>query len=116
MLPANHPNTLFYGDNLEVLREHIPSESVDLIYLDPPFDCQRGYNILFKDEHGKEADAQIRAFEDTWHWNPVAEWTYQDLVTQAPERVGRMIAALREFIGPSQMLAYLVMMAARLVE
>lgn len=109
-------NTLFYGDNLEILREYIPDESVDLIYLDPPFNSQRTYNVLFKYESGEDSEAQIAAFDDTWHWNVTAEETFFELVTQAPDRVSKMIAALREFIGPSQMLAYLVMMAARLVE
>jgi len=109
-------NTLFYGDNLEILREYIPGESVDLIYLDPPFNSQRTYNVLFKYESGAESEAQITAFDDTWHWNASAEETYHSLVTAAPDRVSQMIAALRQFIGPSQMLAYLVMMAARLVE
>lgn len=109
-------NTLFYGDNLFILREYIPDESIDLIYLDPPFNSQRTYNVLFKYESGAESEAQIAAFDDTWHWNAAAEETYHDLVTAAPDRVSQMIAALRQFIGPSQMLAYLVMMAARLVE
>jgi site-specific DNA-methyltransferase (adenine-specific) len=77
-------NTLFYGDNLPILREHIPSESVDLIYLDPPFNSSRNYNVLFKDEHGTDSEAQIEAFEDTWHWNHVAEETYSNLITDAP--------------------------------
>ena len=109
-------NTLFYGDNLIILRDYIPDESVDLIYLDPPFNSKRTYNVLFKYESGEESEAQIAAFDDTWHWNLAAEETYHELVTEAPDRVSKMIAALREFIGPSQMLAYLVMMAARLVE
>lgn len=113
--PINN-NTLFYGDNLDILREYIPDESVDLIYLDPPFNSQRTYNVLFKYESGKDSEAQIAAFDDTWHWNASAEETYHYLVTAAPDRVSQMIAALRQFIGPSQMLAYLVMMAARLVE
>ncbi len=66
-------NTLFYGDNLNILREYIPDESVDLIYLDPPFNSNRNYNVLFKDESGSESEAQITAFEDTWHWNVAAE-------------------------------------------
>ncbi|MBM4423378.1 MAG: site-specific DNA-methyltransferase, partial [Chloroflexi bacterium] len=66
-------NTLFYGDNLDILREYIETESVDLIYLDPPFNSNRSYNVLFKDESGREADAQITAFEDTWHWNAKTE-------------------------------------------
>ncbi|MFZ1771247.1 MAG: hypothetical protein WAU00_18710, partial [Caldilinea sp.] len=75
------PNTLFYGDNLPVLREHIAAASVDLVYLDPPFNSSRSYNVLFKDESGHEADAQITAFEDTWHWNHKAEETYFQLIT-----------------------------------
>lgn len=114
-----HPiteNTLFYGDNLDILREYIPDASVDLIYLDPPFNSNRSYNILFKDESGKESEAQLTAFEDTWYWNEAAERTFNELVTEAPAEVGKMIAALRQFIGTNQMMAYLVMMAARLVE
>src|SRR5260370_24148220 len=109
-------NTLFYGDNLLILREHIPSESVDLIYLDPPFNSSRNYNVLFKDEHGTESEAQITAFEDTWHWNLAAEAAYSELLTEAPDHIAKMIESLRGFIGDNQMMAYLVMMAARLVE
>lgn len=109
-------NTLFYGDNLPILREHIPDEAVDLVYLDPPFNSNRSYNVLFKDESGHEADAQIAAFEDSWHWNQTAEHTYENLVEEGPERVSAMIGALHGFIGANQMMAYLVMMAARLVE
>jgi len=109
-------NTLFYGDNLFILREHIPSESIDLIYLDPPFNSNRSYNVLFKDEHGTESVAQIEAFEDTWHWNLEAEATYTGLLTEAPDHVAKMIESLRDFIGTNQMMAYLVMMAVRLVE
>jgi len=109
-------NTLYYGDNLKVLREHIPSESVNLIYLDPPFNSNRSYNVLFKDESGESAEAQITAFDDTWHWGHSAEATYHELVTGQNLQVGSMIAALRQFIGTNQMMAYLVMMAARLVE
>jgi site-specific DNA-methyltransferase (adenine-specific) len=109
-------NTLFYGDNLPILREHVPDESVDLIYLDPPFNSNRSYNVLFREEGGQESAAQITAFEDTWHWNATTQRTFEDLVTQSPEQVSRMIGALREFVGQNQMMAYLVMMAARLVE
>jgi site-specific DNA-methyltransferase (adenine-specific) len=109
-------NTLFYGDNLFILREHILSESVDLIYLDPPFNSSRNFNILFKDESGIESEAQITAFEDTWHWNMAAEHIYNELLTEAPDHVAKMIESLRDFIGANQMMAYLVMMAARLVE
>lgn len=109
-------NILYYGDNLQILREYIKDESIDLIYLDPPFNSKRTYNVLFKDESGKESEAQIAAFDDTWHWDAVAEATYYELITEAPDAVSRMIGALREFIGTNQMMAYLVMMAVRLVE
>lgn len=109
-------NTLYYGDNLKVLRDYIPSESVDLIYLDPPFNSNRSYNVLFRDESGQSSEAQITAFDDTWHWGPSAEAIYDELATGPNIPVGTMIAALRQFIGRNQMLAYLVMMAARLVE
>lgn len=109
-------NTLFYGDNLPILREYIPDESIDLIYLAPPFNSSRSYNVLFKDESGKDAESQITAFEDTWYWGEDAERTYHDLVNNAPASVSTMISALRDFIGTNQMMAYLTMMTARLIE
>ncbi len=109
-------NTLYYGDNLKVLRDHIKDESVDLIYLDPPFNSNRSYNVLFKDESGTASESQITAFDDSWHWGQNAENTYQDLIQNAPIDVANMMDALHKFIGTNQMMAYLVMMAARLVE
>ncbi|MGE0086009.1 MAG: DNA methyltransferase [Desulfococcaceae bacterium] len=109
-------NTLFYGDNLKILREHFPAESADLIYLDPPFNSNRNYNVLFKDESGQDSEAQITAFEDTWHWDRKAQETYHELIADAPEHVGKMISALRDFIGANQVTAYLVMMTVRLIE
>lgn len=109
-------NTLYYGDNLKILREYIKDETVDLIYLDPPFNSNRNYNVLFKDESGNESEAQITAFEDTWHWTPQAEETYHELITEGADEVSKMIEAMRGFIGTNQMMAYLVMMTARLVE
>jgi len=109
-------NTLFYGDNLAILREYVPDESVDLIYLDPPFNSNRSYNVLFKDESGEESESQITAFDDSWHWGRPAETVYQALIEGPNLQVATMISALREFVGANQMLAYLVMMAARLVE
>ena len=109
-------NTLFYGDNLPILRQYVPDESVDLVYLDPPFNSNRSYNVLFKQEGGAESEAQIAAFEDTWHWNEATQATFHDLMSSAPAHVAAMIDALRGFIGHNQMMAYLVMMAARLVE
>ncbi len=115
-MPPITTNTLFYGDNLDILREYLDAESVDLIYLDPPFNSNRSYSVLFREESGEESQAQITAFEDTWHWNATAEQTYKDLVTLGDERVSSVMGALRQSIGTNQMMAYLVMMAARLVE
>ena len=115
-------NVLYYGDNLDILRRYIPDESVDLIYLDPPFNSDRNYNVIFKDESGRKSDAQLLAFEDTWHWGPSAEATYAYLTETArhqgriPDTVSTIMAALRTGIGENQMMAYLVEMAVRLVE
>jgi site-specific DNA-methyltransferase (adenine-specific) len=109
-------NTLFYGDNLPILREYVPDESIDLIYLDPPFNSNRSYNVLFKDESGQQSEAQMTAFDDTWHWGKATELTYHAIIQNAPERVAKMIGSLRDFVGINQMMAYLVMMTARLVE
>jgi adenine specific DNA methylase Mod len=106
---------LFYGDNLPILREHIPDESVDLVYLDPPFNSNRNYNVLFRDESG-HSEAQIEAFEDTWHWGETAEQTYYELWTTGPDEVSKAVVALRQLIGANQVMAYLVMIAIRLVE
>ena len=111
-------NRLYYGDNLDILRsrEYFPDACVDLIYLDPPFNSNRNYNVLFKSESGVDSEAQITAFEDTWHWGPSAEATYEDLIEGAPAKVSLAIDALLNLIGRNQMMAYLVMMTARLVE
>ena len=111
-------NTLFYGDNLPILRnrDYFPNACIDLIYLDPPFNSSRSYNVLFRDERGAAPDSQIVAFEDTWHWTQQAEATYSDLLENAPEAVSAAIGALRQVVGPNQMMAYLVMMTARLIE
>jgi len=109
-------NYLYYGDNLDILRRYIKDESVDLIYLDPPFKSNQAYNILFKERNGTESAAQIRAFEDTWHWDRKAEETYIEIVEKLPKKVADLIRALRSFLGNNDMMAYLVMMAIRLQE
>lgn len=109
-------NLLYYGDNLKVLREHIRSESVDLVYLDPPFNSRANYNVLYAEASGKRSAAQVRAFEDTWHWDETAELAYRDLVERGPTKLADLLQTLRQFVGPNDMLAYLVMMAPRLVE
>ena len=112
-------NTLYYGDNLEILRQHVPDESVDLVYLDPPFNSNANYNVLFREQSGEESPAQIRAFTDTWEWTQEAERTYeQEIITNAgtPAIVKEMVSSIRQFIGSNAMMAYLVMMTPRLVE
>ena len=106
-------NKLFFGDNLRILREHVPDESVDLIYLDPPFNSNANYNVLFKEKSGEHSHAQITAFEDTWEWGPEAEETYYETI-QAGGRISDFLQAFRTLLGPSDMMAYLVMMAPRL--
>jgi DNA modification methylase len=110
-------NTLYYGDNLDVLRKHIATESVDLVYLDPPFNSNRSYNVLFKAQSGEASQAQIEAFDDTWHWTQQTEAQYDALIAGgAPIKVAEAIEAMHELVGPNDVLAYLVMMTARLVE
>ena len=109
-------NRLYFGDNLEVLRERIADESVDLIYLDPPFNSKRDYNLLFKTPKGHESDAQITAFEDSWHWGEQAEREFNEILRQSNTDVAELMPALRSFLGENDMMAYLVMMANRLLE
>jgi len=113
-------NRLYYGDNLDVLRNmgenKIENESVDLIYLDPPFNSKRDYNLLFKSPAGHKSDAQITAFEDSWHWGEQAEREFHEIVHQSNTQVAQMMIALREFLGVNDMMAYLTMMCNRLLE
>jgi len=109
-------NALYYGDNLTVLRESIKDESVDLIYLDPPFNSSATYNVLFKAPSGEGSQAQIEAFEDTWHWNESAERAFDEVVTGAHSDASIMLRAMRSALGENDMMAYLAMMAVRLIE
>ncbi len=108
-------NQLFYGDNLDVLRRHIKDESVDLVYLDPPFKSNQDYNVLFAEKDGTAAASQFKAFEDTWEWNQDAAAVYEQLV-EGGGKVSDVMQAFRRFLGTNDMLAYLTMMAPRLVE
>ena len=113
------PDTLYYGDNLAVMREHVPDESVDLVYLDPPFNSNASYNVLFKEKSGEESPAQIKAFTDTWDWTLESERTFENeiiLNPDTPPNVKDMVSAFRQFLGSNAMMAYLVMMTPRLVE
>ena len=110
------PNALYYGDNLDVLRNEIASESVDLIYLDPPFNSQANYNLLFKGPSGKGADAQIEAFEDTWHWGEQAERAFSEVLASPYTQAAELLRAMRSFLGENDVMAYLAMMAVRLTE
>lgn len=116
MADAPWVNKLYYGDNLDVLRKHVATASVDLIYLDPPFNSNRSYNVLFKERSGEESPAQIEAFGDTWTWSQETEELYQGVQTSAPHRVADALEAMRKLLGDNDVLAYLVMMTARLVE
>lgn len=111
-------NQLYYGDNLHVLREllqHRYDGFVDLVYLDPPFNSNRNYSVLFANKSGEKSDAQIEAFEDTWQWGPQAEAEFRELLHQENTDVAEMMEALRSFLGENEMMAYLVMMANRLL-
>jgi site-specific DNA-methyltransferase (adenine-specific) len=109
-------NKLYFGDNLKILRDHVADASVDLIYLDPPFNSNANYNVLFREKSGEESAAQITAFEDTWQWSIEAEAVYKEIVTSGPRKLADLMQALLAFLGRNDMMAYLVMMAIRLVE
>jgi site-specific DNA-methyltransferase (adenine-specific) len=109
-------NTLFFGDNLDVLRERVADESVDLVYLDPPFNSNATYNVLFRGPTGEQSQAQIEAFEDTWHWNKSAEIAFDEVMTSGNTDAAEMLRAMRSFLKENDMMAYLSMMAVRLLE
>jgi site-specific DNA-methyltransferase (adenine-specific) len=109
-------NTLFYGDNLTILREHVADGSVDLIYLDPPFNSNANYNVLFKTPDGIDSQSQIEAFEDTWHWNDNAERAFDEVMQSGNTDAAEMLRAMRGFLKENDMMAYLAMMAVRLIE
>ena len=109
-------NQLFYGDNLDILREHIKDETVDLIYLDPPFNSSATYNVLFKAPTGESSQAQIEAFEDTWHWNESAEDAFDAVLKSGHTDAAELLRSIRSFLKENDMMAYLAMMAVRLIE
>jgi DNA modification methylase len=108
-------NLLYYGDNLDILQRYIKDETIDLVYLDPPFKSNQDYNVLFAEQDGSRSAAQIKAFEDTWQWDQAAAEAYHEIMT-AGGKVAQAMIAFRTFLDESDMLAYLAMMAPRLVE
>ncbi len=109
-------NHLYYGDNLDILQSSIATESVDLVYLDPPFNSQANYNVLFKAPSGQQSKAQIEAFEDTWHWNDAAERAFDEVMGSGNTDAAEMLRAMRSSLKENDMMAYLTMMSIRLLE
>ncbi|MGI8741773.1 MAG: DNA methyltransferase [Bryobacteraceae bacterium] len=109
-------NALYYGDNLTVLNKAIATESVDLVYLDPPFNSQATYNVLFRSTSGERSKAQIEAFGDTWHWGDEAESAFDNVLNCGNTDAIEMLRAFRSFLKENDVMAYLSMMAARLIE
>ena len=107
--------TLYYGDNLDILKRYLKDETVDLVYLDPPFNSAQNYNAFFHEKDGTDAASQIHAFEDTWHWDIETKKAY-DAVTEQPGKVSDVMQAFYTFLGGNDMMAYLTMMSSRLVE
>ncbi|ACP24946.1 modification methylase EcaI [Sinorhizobium fredii NGR234] len=108
-------NQLWFGDNLTILREEIATESVDLVYLDPPFNSNANYNVLFRTPADEAASAQVEAFRDTWTWGAEAQWAFDEIM-RAGGSIAAIVNALHSALGESDMMAYLVMMAQRLHE
>lgn len=107
-------NQLFYGDNLYYLRE-LDRESVDLIYLDPPFNSKANYNLLYRTPQGDAVQAQTTAFKDTWWWDTPAARAFDDVVASG-SRAAEILIALKGYLGENDLMAYLAMMAVRLIE
>jgi site-specific DNA-methyltransferase (adenine-specific) len=98
-------NKLYFGNNLHILGREVPDANVDLIYLDPPFNSNATYNVLFKEKSGEESAAQITAFEDTWQWSMEAEAVYKEIVTSGPRKLADLLQALFVFLSRSDMMA-----------
>ena len=118
MTTPDWKNKLYFGDNLDILRnrDYIPDGSVDLIYLDPPFNSNANYNVLFQERSGEQSAAQITAFEDTWHWDMGSRLAYEDVAANGPRKLSDLLQAMYSFLGGNDMMAYLTMMAQRMVE
>lgn len=108
-------NKLYFGDNLTVLRDHVGDGSVDLVYLDPPFNSRANYNVLFKGTGGQKSQAQAEAFQDTWEWGPSAEQAYDDIRAHGGD-IALVLSGFRKWLGENGLMAYLAMMGVRLIE
>ncbi len=108
-------NQLHFGDNLTVLRNHVKDESVDLIYLDPPFNSNVNFNVLFKEGEGVPSEAQAEAFRDTWSWGQSAAEAYEDVLKYGGD-VAILLRSFRSWLGENGLMAYLAMMAVRALE
>ena len=108
-------NELHFGDNLDVLRNKIKDESVDLIYLDPPFNSKVNFNVLFREGEGIPSEAQAEAFRDTWAWGHSSAIAYEEALRSGGD-VAILLRAFRAWLGDNGMMAYLAMMATRLIE
>ena len=115
-MPDLATNVLYYGDNLDILRRYLPDAALDLVYLDPPFNSNADYNVLFAEKSGEKAQAQITAFEDTWEWGLEAAQEYAEVLRSGETRVAKALKGMHDFLGGSDMMAYLSMMALRLIE
>jgi len=104
-MPDAPPNLLYYGDNLDILRRYVNDESVDLVYLDPPFNSNADYNVLFAEKSGEKAQAQIQAFEDTWEWGLEAAQEYAEVLRSGHDRVAKALKGMHDFLGSSDMMA-----------
>jgi DNA modification methylase len=114
--PETGKNKLYYGDNFDVLPRYVREESVDLIYLDPPFNSRQSYNVLFAEKDGSKSSSQIHAFVDTWEWNIDAQRSYEYVLETIGGPVAAAMRAFRTYLGTTDIMAYLAMMAPRLVE
>ncbi|HHS51011.1 MAG TPA: site-specific DNA-methyltransferase, partial [candidate division Zixibacteria bacterium] len=110
-------NTLYYGDNLDIMREFIGDETVDLIYLDPPFNSNRAYSQIFRDEKGNYPPSQIKAFDDTWRWGEESEIILDELRSpKYPPQLIQTLEGFKKILDNSDLMAYLTMMTIRLFE
>ena len=106
---------LYFGDNLDVMRERISTASADLIYLDPPFNSNANYNVLFDEATGNKSSAQTEAFQDTWSWGEPSASAFEDVLKYGGD-VALLLMAYRSWLGENRLMAYLAMMAVRILE